>query len=66
MEKSVDDAQKFYTKKIEELGKNIKDLEGIVNGKANNLRVVEEVLRSKMLAGGQQGAGALEGSAAAA
>jgi prefoldin alpha subunit len=50
VEKSTDDAQKFYTSKIEELGKNIKDLENIVNGKANNLRVVEEVLRQKVLA----------------
>lgn len=54
MEKTTQDAQKFYESKIEELGKNIKDLESIVNGKANNLRVVEEVLRQKMLAGGQQ------------
>lgn len=58
VEKSVADAQSFYAKKIEELGKNIKDLENIVNGKANNLRVVEEVLRSKMLAGPQQGSAA--------
>lgn len=54
VEKTTDDAQTFYTGKIEELGKNIKDLENIVNGKANNLRVVEEVLRQKVLAG-QQG-----------
>ena len=32
-------------------------LENIVNGKANNLRMVEEVLRQKMLAE-QQGQGA--------
>ncbi|KXT17874.1 hypothetical protein AC579_5954 [Pseudocercospora musae] len=59
VEKSTTDAQKFYDGKIEELGKNIKDLENIVNSKANNLRVVEEVLRQKMLAGqGQTAAGA--------
>ncbi|EME87858.1 uncharacterized protein MYCFIDRAFT_26170, partial [Pseudocercospora fijiensis CIRAD86] len=59
VEKSTSDAQKFYDGKIEELGKNIKDLENIVNSKANNLRVVEEVLRQKMLAGqGQAAAGA--------
>lgn len=60
VEKSTADAEKFYKAKIEELGKNIKDLESIVNGKTNNLRVVEEVLRQKMLAGskGQQQAGA--------
>ena len=60
VEKSTDDAQKFYTSKIEELGKNIKDLESIVNGKANNLRVVEEVLRQKVLA--EQGAKSSAGS----
>lgn len=54
VEKDVASAQKFYEGKVEELGKNIKDLENIVNSKANNLRVVEEVLRQKMLAGGQQ------------
>lgn len=42
VEKTTDDAQKFYNAKIEELGKNVKDLENIVNGKASNLRVVEE------------------------
>ena len=59
VEKTTDDAQKFYSGKIEELGKNIKDLENIVNGKANNLRLVEEVLRQKVLAGqqGEQAAG---------
>lgn len=61
VEKSPADAEKFYSGKIEELGKNIKDLENIVNSKANNLRVVEEVLRQKMLAG-QQGAQASGGA----
>jgi len=55
VEKTVEDAQKFYSGKIEELGANIKDLENIVNSKANNLRVVEEVLRQKVLAGQQGG-----------
>ncbi|KAF2722803.1 Prefoldin alpha subunit, partial [Polychaeton citri CBS 116435] len=57
VEKSTADAEKFYDDKIEELGKNIKDLENIVNGKANSLRVVEEVLRQKVLAQQQGGAG---------
>ena len=56
VEKSTSDAETFYNAKIEELGKNIKDLENIVNGKGNNLRMVEEVLRQKMLTG-QQGSG---------
>ena len=51
VEKSTSDAENFYNEKIDELGNNIKDLESVVNGKANNLRVVEEVLRQKMLAG---------------
>ena len=55
VEKTTGDAQKFYEGKVEELGKNIKDLENIVNGKANNLRMVEEVLRQKVLAGQQGG-----------
>lgn len=50
IEKSVQDATTFYQGKVTDLGKNIKDLEGIVEGKANSLRVVEEVLRQKMLA----------------
>ena len=61
VEKTTADAEVFYNNKIEELGKNIKDLENIVNGKANNLRMVEEVLRQKMLTspqGGQVSAGA--------
>lgn len=62
VEKTTDDAQKFYEVKIEELGKNIKDLESIVNDKANNLRVVEEVLRQKMLTGQQQGGQAAAGA----
>jgi len=36
------DATKFYEAKVEELGTNLKDLESIVQGKSNNLRVVED------------------------
>ena len=61
VEKTTDDAQKFYNGKVEELETNIKELENIVNGKANNLRVVEEVLRQKVLAGPQGGQGGGEG-----
>ncbi|KAH8598766.1 Prefoldin [Bisporella sp. PMI_857] len=49
VEKSTKDATKFYEAKVEELGVNLKDLESIVQGKSNNLRVVEEVLRQKVL-----------------
>jgi prefoldin alpha subunit len=33
---------KFYNAKVDELGANLKDLESIVQGKSNNLRVVED------------------------
>ena len=35
-------ARQFYTAKVEELGKNLKDLETIVQGKQGNLTVVED------------------------
>lgn len=35
-------ARKFYTSKVEELGKNLQDLEVIVQQKNGNLRVVED------------------------
>ncbi|CAD6446475.1 7b349dae-8bd4-4870-81c6-e477dae166ca [Sclerotinia trifoliorum] len=49
VEKSTKDATKFYEAKIEEIGTNLKDLEIIVNNKSNSLRVVEDVLRQKVL-----------------
>lgn len=42
MPQSTKDATKFYEAKVEELGANLKDLESIVQGKSNNLRVVED------------------------
>lgn len=39
---STKDAIKFYEVKISDLGANLKDLESIVQGKSNNLRVVED------------------------
>lgn len=44
---STKDAAKFYTDKVEELGSNLKDLESIVQGKSNNLRVVEDGKQSR-------------------
>jgi len=44
---STKDAAKFYTTKVEELGSNLKDLESIVQGKSNNLRVVEDGKQSR-------------------
>ena len=57
VEKTLDQAIKFYEGKVEEVGKNVKDLETIVNQKSQSLRVVEEVLRQKMMSQ-QQGSGA--------
>ncbi|KAK7205691.1 Prefoldin [Myxozyma melibiosi] len=54
VEKSPKDAKVFYETKVSTLQKNLGDLETIVNGKAGNLRVVDEVLRQKVLAA-QQG-----------
>ncbi|TAQ89441.1 hypothetical protein B7494_g2206 [Chlorociboria aeruginascens] len=51
VEKSTKDATKFYEGKVDDLGINLKDLEKIVQGKSNNLRVVEDVLRQKVLSG---------------
>ncbi|KAI9827581.1 MAG: subunit of tubulin prefoldin [Thelocarpon impressellum] len=56
------DATAFYAAKVDDLGANLKDLEQIVQGKSNNLRVVEDVLRQKVLSGNA----AAEKSAAAA
>ncbi|KAI9804267.1 MAG: subunit of tubulin prefoldin [Piccolia ochrophora] len=51
VEKSTADATTFYNGKVDELGTNLKDLEAIVQGKSNNLRVVEEVLRQRVISG---------------
>ena len=40
--KDVKSAADFYENKVNEVGVNIKDLEAIVQGKTNNVRVVEE------------------------
>lgn len=51
VEKSVPDAKSFYDEKTKDIGKNLKDLEGILQGKSNNLRMVEEgmsVLRDSL------------------
>ncbi|KAI5780546.1 Prefoldin subunit-domain-containing protein [Geopyxis carbonaria] len=52
VEKDIKDATKFYEGKVELLGKNLADLEKAVGQKSQNLKVVEDVLRQKVLAGG--------------
>ncbi|TKA73757.1 hypothetical protein B0A49_05095 [Cryomyces minteri] len=65
VEKRTADATAFYKAKTEELAANIKALEGVVNAKSRNLRVVEEVLRGKVLAA-QQGERVVAGPGAGA
>ncbi len=59
------DATKFYTGKIDELGKNLGDIEKVVGGKSENLRVLEDVLRRKMVEEQPQQFGGEKGKAAA-
>lgn len=47
---STKDATKFYEAKVEELGANLKDLEAIVQGKSNNLRIVEDGMSRSRIA----------------
>ncbi|EXJ94491.1 prefoldin, alpha subunit [Capronia coronata CBS 617.96] len=56
VEKTPEDGIKFYTGKVDELTKNLLEIEKAVGGKNENLRVIEDVLRQKMLA--EQAAGA--------
>ncbi|KAI1180564.1 prefoldin [Nemania sp. FL0916] len=53
VEKDLKSATQFYEGKMTEVGGNIKELEGIVQGKTNNLRVIEQVLRQKMVSSPQ-------------
>ena len=54
VEKSTADAIVFYTRKVDALGRSLADLEKVVQQKGQNVRVVEEVLRRKVMAGGEQ------------
>ncbi|KAL8693383.1 MAG: hypothetical protein Q9218_001775 [Villophora microphyllina] len=49
VEKTPPAARQFYTAKVEELGKNLKDLETIVQGKQGNLTVVDDGKRDVSL-----------------
>lgn len=49
VEKTPTAAREFYTRKVAEIGRNLQDLETIVSTKQSNLRVVEDVLRQKVL-----------------
>ncbi|EXJ84786.1 prefoldin, alpha subunit [Capronia epimyces CBS 606.96] len=58
VEKTPEDGIKFYTGKVDELAKNLLEIEKAVGGKNDNLRIVEDVLRQKMLAEQQAGGSA--------
>jgi prefoldin alpha subunit len=47
------DAGNFYDRKISDLDTNLKDLENIVNSKAQTAKVIEDVLRQKIMAAQQ-------------
>ncbi|KEF54091.1 uncharacterized protein A1O9_09886 [Exophiala aquamarina CBS 119918] len=55
VEKSTADAVKFYSDKINDLSRNLGDIEKVVAGKNDNLKAVEDVLRQKMLTEGSGG-----------
>ncbi|KAK0509491.1 hypothetical protein JMJ35_007885 [Cladonia borealis] len=57
VEKTPPAAREFYSRKVEELGRNLQDLEKIVQGKQGNLNVVEDVLRQKVIAESSKGGG---------
>ncbi|TGZ83305.1 Prefoldin alpha subunit [Ascodesmis nigricans] len=50
VEKSTTDAEKFYQSKVDGLGKSLADLEKVIAQKSQNLRIVEDVLRQKVVA----------------
>ncbi|KAJ5152085.1 hypothetical protein N7492_010380 [Penicillium capsulatum] len=51
VEKTPAKAAAFYDDKVKGLDSNLQELEKIVQGKSSQLRVVEEMLRQKMLSG---------------
>ncbi|KAL9623111.1 MAG: hypothetical protein Q9160_002625 [Pyrenula sp. 1 TL-2023] len=51
VEKTTEDATKFYNGKVSELGKNLEELEKVVTGKSESLRVIEDALRQKVIEG---------------
>jgi prefoldin alpha subunit len=55
VEKTTGEARKFYDKKIEDLTKNLGQIEDVVRQKTDTLRSVEDVMRRKVVEGQQQG-----------
>ncbi|KAF3904328.1 hypothetical protein AA313_de0202567 [Arthrobotrys entomopaga] len=50
VEKTTEKATEFYSEKIKSVGTNLDDLEKIITQKTQNTKVVEDVLRQKVLA----------------
>ncbi|KAI1909866.1 subunit of tubulin prefoldin [Ophidiomyces ophidiicola] len=50
VEKSIAKATLFYDGKVEALHGNLRDLEKVLQGKSTNIRIIEDVLRQKLLA----------------
>lgn len=42
VEKDIKSAAQFYEDKTTEIGANVKDLDSIIQGKTNNVRMIEE------------------------
>jgi prefoldin alpha subunit len=57
VEKDIASAKDFYERKVKDLGESLKDLEGVVEGKARNVRMVEEVMRIRVMNEQQGGEG---------
>ncbi|KIW11935.1 prefoldin, alpha subunit [Exophiala spinifera] len=57
VEKSPEDGISFYKGKVDDLTKNLVEIEKAVGAKNENLRVIEDVLRQKMLAEQASGSG---------
>ncbi|KAK2761554.1 subunit of tubulin prefoldin [Arachnomyces sp. PD_36] len=51
VEKTAPKAIEFYNNKVEELGSNLRELEKVVQAKSTNLKVIEDVLRQKVMSG---------------
>ena len=61
VEKSTADARRFYDGKIEDLGKNLGQIEDVVRQKTETLRAVEDGMRRKVVEGQGQGQGGAGG-----
>jgi len=66
VEKSKIDAKRFYDGKVKDIQTNLTKLEGVVNAKTENLRLIEEVLRQKILQANSPAAAAAGGTSAMA